>query len=132
MVKLLLVLSLLYLVSISAYATTNWRSLSAGQSYKLKKSIEMKESKLKLSAGTTLKLVEKSDLNMIKVTHFKYKINNCKNRERRELMKDSSIELVPINNKLNGGISVGVNFAKNCILEVFVEESDTKSQTFFI
>ena len=126
MVKLLLFLSLLFLISNGAHAS-NWSSLSLGESYELKDNIKMSESKLNIKAGTRLKLVERQDLNMIKVKLFKYKINDCK-----EMAQETAIELVPIDQREKEGVSVGVTLAKNCMLEVFVQESDSKSETFFI
>lgn len=131
MVKLLLFLSLLYLISNGAQAANDWSSLSPGEFYELKESLEISESKLNLKAGTKLKLVEKSDLNMIKVKHFKYKINDCKLYGSAAL-NETAIELIPVDHLSNEGVSVGVNVAKDCMLEVYVQESDSKSQTFFI
>lgn len=127
MVKLLLLFSLLYLVLGKAYAINDWSSLAPGKSYILKDAINISGPSLKLEAGTKLRLVEKSDLNMIKVKHFKYKINNCKNYGELA-KKESAIELVSTGHEA----SVGVNVAKNCILEVYVQESDSQKQTFFI
>lgn len=126
MVKLLLFLSLLFLISNGANAS-NWNNLSTGKYYKLKENIEINKSKLKLAKGTSLKLVEKSDLNMIKVKFFKYQINNCKAQTQ-----ETALELVPIRQSLNQKISVGVTLAKDCMLEIYVQESDSKSETFFI
>lgn len=116
MVKLLLLLSLILLASNAARAS-NWMSLNPGNSYQLKNSV------LSLKTGTRLKLVEKSDLVMMKMKLHKYKINNCELPQ-----KETNLELVAI----NADISVGVTLAKNCILEVFVQEKDSKTETFFI
>ena len=116
MIKLLLLLSLIILASNAAHSS-DWMSLDAGKSYKLKNSV------LNLKKGTQLKLVEKSDLVMIKMKLHKYRINNCELSK-----KESGLELVSVNSEL----SVGVTFAKDCILEVFVQERDSKKETFFI
>lgn len=126
MVKLLLFLSLLFLISNGAQAS-NWNNLSPGQSYKLKENLKITESNLNLKKGTSLKLVEKSDLNMIKIKFFKYQINNCQTQN-----KESALELVKIKQSQKDKVSVGVTLAKDCMLEVFVQESDFKSETFFI
>ena len=126
MVKLLLFLSLLYLISNGAHATS-WNNLSPGQTYKLKSQIEVKNLNLKLGAGESLTLLERADLNMIKVKLFKYKMKN-----RKSQTSDSAIELVPVKQNNEPNVSVGVTLAKDCILEVFVQEQDSKSETFFI
>lgn len=126
MVKLLLFLSLLFLISNGAKASS-WNNLSPGKSYKLKENITINKSKLNLAKGTSLKLVEKSDLNMIKIKFFKYQINNCNTGNQ-----ETALELIPVEQSLSEKVSVGVTLAKDCMLEVFVQESDFKSETFFI
>jgi hypothetical protein len=127
MIKLLLLLP--SLISFQTLATSNWQSVVEGENYKLKESLTIpsKGKILEIKRGTSLKLVKSTSLNMIKVNHQKYQIKNCKNS-----MQESELELIPVPQKGQGSVSVGVNLLKGCFLEIFVENKDIESNNIFI
>ena len=127
MIKLLLLLPLL--LSLQAFAANNWQTVIEGENYKLKESLTMtsKGKIVEIKRGTSLKLVKTTSLNMIKVRHQKYQIKNCKNS-----MRETELELVPVSQKNQEPISVGINLLKGCFLEIFVENKDIKTNNIFI
>ena len=127
MIKLLILISLFF--SYPILAASNWQTVKEGENYKLKKSLAIKShgKVLKIKRGTSLKLVKTTSLNMIKVNHQKYQIKNCKNKKL-----ETELELVPVSQKNQDSVSVGVNLVKGCFLEIFVENKDIKANNFFI
>jgi hypothetical protein len=107
----------------SIAATLNWSDLVEGSKYKLSKKINFQniDSNISFPKNTQLKLIETSELSMIKVHLYKYQILNC----RHETV-ESDLELV----KSSREVSVGVNLVKRCILEIFVELKDYQTKSF--
>jgi hypothetical protein len=111
-------------LSYSSYAAPlSWSELAEGSKYKLSKKIvfQIVDSEVSFPKDTQLKLIETSELSMIKVHLYKYEILNCSKRTI-----ESDLELI----QSSKNVSVGVNLAKKCILEVFVELKDYKTKSF--
>lgn len=111
-------------MSYSSFASNvSWDTQSKNTEYRTTKKLELllEESKLIIAKGSKVKLVEYSELSMIKVHLFKYKLETCS-----QPSKESDLELI----ETSKNISVGVNLAKECILEVFVELKDHNSESF--
>jgi hypothetical protein len=127
MIKIILLLSLF--IGYPALAASNWQTVIEGENYKLKKPLDIKSNGkvLQIKRGTSLKLVKTTTLNMIKVSHQKYQIKNCKNTKL-----ETEVELIPVSQKNKEIVSVGVNLVKGCFLEIFVENKDIKANNFFI
>lgn len=118
--KYIVLISLLF--SNFAFAKSNWSDQEVGTEYKLDRSITLRvdESQYTLPAGTKFELVKKEALNMLKVYFHQYKINNCPSSRL-----ETDLELVQV-----GSSSIGVNLAKGCIVEVYVDLPDYDSLSF--
>lgn len=114
-----------------ALASTKWSGLSVGETYRLGKELNLQtgsESKILLSKGSRVKLIESEDLDMIKVNFQRYQLENCENKNYKNL--ETELELINNKKSKKQTHSVGVNLSKGCILEVFVEKKDTSLESF--
>ena len=115
--KLALIGLLCLTVNFAFASSVKWQNQDVGKEYKLNIDVELQldEQIFKLPSGTKFDLLEKSDLNMIKVHLHKYKIDNCpaKNIE-------TDLQLIPVNQGRNRKTSVGVNLIRGCIVEIFI------------
>jgi len=124
--KFILLLSLLSTFNLEA-AQNSWSELKPGERYRLNQEITLqsKEKAIHIKKGTKVKLIESTQLNMIKVHLQRYEVDDCIAES-----VESDLELVNI--KGNKQTSVGVNMSKGCILEVFVEKKDFQKQSLVL
>ena len=122
--KLTTLLAVSLFSTISTAKSIDWNTLKVGDKYALDKRIEFQinDSKIEFNKNTTVELLEASELSMIKVHLFKYKISECSQKNI-----ESDLELV----ESSEDTSVGVNLVKDCVLEVFVELKDYKTKSLF-
>ena len=118
------------LIAFNSFAAIqSWDAVEEGQNYKLSQNIEIQtqDGAYNIKKGSRLKLIEKSEINMIKVSLHKYKLRDCDNRSM-----ETELELIPVEQNIDEKVSVGVTLVKNCMIEVFVESKDTQTKTFLL
>jgi hypothetical protein len=122
--KLITLLAISLFASMSYANTIGWNNQKVGLKYSLKKKVDFQinENSIQFPKNTTVELIESSELSMIKVHLFKYKILECSKKD-----VESELELV----ESTAETTVGVNLVKNCTLEVFVELKDYKTKSLF-
>lgn len=104
-----------------------WGRLELDRTYYASQSmtLHLDENTYSIKKNTPMKLIEVSTLTMIKVVLHKFKINNCPATDL-----ETDLELVNIPQNDSSKTTVGVNLAKSCILEVFVEAKDVQTLSF--
>ena len=125
MKSLVLVIALCF--SSIASASTNWNRLEIDRSYRTLQDItlHLDEAAFKIPRSSDLKLIEVVNLSMIKVVLHKFKMKTCPSQN---VVTD--LELVTVAQDNNTKTTVGVNLAGSCVLEVFVEAKDVRSNSF--
>lgn len=131
MKKIILLNILALLVSASATAKVDsikkWSGLKIGQIYQSDINLILDLStnaEKNIPKNSEFKLIESSELNMIKVRLHKFHWLNCLDENHKE------VELTLIKSNAMKG-TVGVNLTKDCIVEVFIEKKDYNTVSFF-
>lgn len=116
-------------LSISALAeTVSWSSQEINRTYKVNKNIVLQhnDGAITFPKNSYFELVEKSELNMIKVHLHKYNVSNCPSRSM-----ETDLELIQVDQLDNSTTSVGVNLSKGCRVEIFIDIKEYETMSFF-
>ncbi len=124
--RLLLGLSLL---TLNLQAAT-WNDLEVSQQYKITQQISLKQmersgSLLEILPNETFVLKEVIGLDMINVVLYRLKYKNCPGPELKTEMEIISVKnTTPV-------VEVGTQIEENCMLEIFLETKDLRSESLF-
>lgn len=124
----LLITMLLLAIGGSAFAnSTLWDNQEVENTYKLTKKITLHfdDEKFILPKDTEFKLIEISELSMIKVHLHKYIITNCPSNSM-----ETDLELISVRQLNRGKTSVGVNLTKGCRIEIFIDMKEYNTLSF--
>lgn len=119
----------LMLVSFNLFAA-NWSDLEEKTQYKLTQSfqlpqIERSGSLVDLMKGESFLLTEITGLDMINVSLFIFEYKNCPGRSMK-----TDMEIIPVNNT-SPVVEIGAQLVEGCKLEVFIENKDLMTNSFF-
>ena len=122
-----LIISLFLFSIFTAKAEVQWNRQKVFTTYKLTESLKIKSDTkvISLKKDSNLELVEVSELSMIKVFLHKYKVTPCPNKK---FVTD--LQLIEVKQDEQDSIVVGVNMAKNCQLEVFIDVNEYNLKSF--
>lgn len=116
--------------SISALsANLSWDNLNSSNVYELGQELVLTDeaSTINISAGSKLKLIERTSMGMIKVELYKFDISGpC-----TDTSMTTDIELLEVLQSNGKTATVGFDLAEDCVLEVFVEFVDLKTTSVF-
>ena len=123
-----LILSLM-LLSSPLFATT-WNDLEISSQYKINQSfqlpqLERSHSLLDINIGDQVVLKEVVGLDMINVTLYRFDYKNCPGPSMK-----TEMEIIPVKNTAPV-VEVGAQLELECILEIFIENKDTLTESFF-
>lgn len=119
----------LMLVSFNLFAA-NWNELEEKTQYKLTQSfqlpqIERSGSLLDVIKGESFLLTEVTGLDMINVSLFIFEYKNCPGRSMK-----TDMEIIPVNNT-SPVVEIGAQVVEGCKLEIFIENKDLMTNSFF-
>ncbi len=119
----------LMLVSLNLFAA-NWSELEEKTQYKLTQSfqlpqIERSGALLNLMKGEKFVLTQITGLDMINVSLFVFEYINCPGKSMK-----TDIEIIPVNNT-SPVVEIGAQVTVGCKLEIFIENKDLISNSFF-
>jgi len=121
---------ILLFISFQALAvqTYNFADLVEGETYRLDRNITLEyvKSNFTLNKGQVLKLQDFKPLPMINVYLAEFSIPKCKSPNL-----SSEMILVEVKQAQAPTVSVGVDLAFGCKLEVFIEKKDYNSKSLF-
>ncbi|MBC74888.1 MAG: hypothetical protein CME64_02625 [Halobacteriovoraceae bacterium] len=113
---------LVLITAASSYAQNlKWADLVESRTYKVDRDIELSYNAktYQLRAQDELKLLDFRPLSMINVFLAEFKILNCKDGNF-----SSEMVILEVDQPSGKAASVGVDMAKKCVLEIFVEKKD--------
>lgn len=118
----------LMLISLNAFAV-DWSGLEIEQTYNLTQSFQLPQlersgSLVDIVEGEKVVLKDIIGLDMIKVTLFKFDYKNCPGPDMK-----TDMEIIPVKNT-DPVVEVGAQLEK-CSLEIFIENKDLMSTSFF-
>lgn len=118
----------LMLISFNLFAT-EWNDLEIKQKYKLLQSFQLPQversgSLIDLVAGEEVVLNEIVGLDMINVVLLRFDYKNCSGPEMK-----TEMEIIPVKNT-SPVVEIGAQL-ENCTLEIFIENKDLMSNSFF-
>jgi hypothetical protein len=119
----------LMLVSFNLFAA-NWNELEEKTQYKLTQSFQLPQidrsgSLLDIMKGENFLLTEVTGLDMINVSLFVFEYKNCPGRSMK-----TDMEIIPVNNTLPV-VEIGAQVIGGCKLEIFIENKDLMTNSFF-
>ena len=119
----------LMLVSLNLFAA-NWSELEEKTQYKLTQSfqlpqIERSGALLDLMKGEKFVLSQITGLDMIHVSLFVFEYKNCPGQSMK-----TDMEIIPVNNT-SPVVEIGAQVTVGCKLEIFIENKDLISNSFF-
>ncbi len=119
----------LMLVSFNLFAA-NWNELEEKTQYQLTQSfqlpqIERSGSLLDIMKGENFLLTEVTGLDMINVSLFVFEYKNCPGRSMK-----TDMEIIPVNNT-SPVVEIGAQVIEGCKLEIFIENKDLMTNSFF-
>jgi hypothetical protein len=119
----------LMLVSFNLFAA-NWNELEEKTQYKLTQSfqlpqIERSGSLLDIMKVENFLLTEVTGLDMINVSLFVFEYKNCPGRSMK-----TDMEIIPVNNT-SPVVEIGAQVIEGCKLEIFIENKDLMTNSFF-
>lgn len=121
---------LLFLFSFQLFAAETYRfaDLVEGETYRVDRNIELEYSKtnFRIKKGQLLKLNDFKPLPMINVYLAEFDILKCKSPN-----SSSEMILIEIEQPQTKVVSVGLDLAFGCKLEVFIEKKDYNSKSIF-
>ncbi|MEX0798608.1 MAG: hypothetical protein WEB87_03785 [Bacteriovoracaceae bacterium] len=105
-----------------------WADLVESRTYKIDREIELtyNKSSMIIKANEELKLLEFRPLPMINVFLAEFKTLSCS-----DFSFSSEMILLEVAQDTGPSVSVGVDMAKNCVLEVFIEKKDYNAVSIF-
>jgi hypothetical protein len=123
-----LVLSLM-LLSFPLFATT-WNDLEMSSQYKINQAfqlpqLERSHSLLDINVGDLVVLKEVVGLDMINVALYRFEYKNCPGTSMK-----TEMEIIPVKNTAPV-VEVGAQLELECMLEIFIENKDTLTESFF-
>lgn len=115
-------------LTVFATDTYRWIDLVEGEEYIISQKVdfEQQDESVTIFPRDKFKLKSIEMLPMIKVIMFKFDIHNCKNTSIQ-----SDMELVSIEQSDLDPVDIGLIYAKNCTLEIFLESRDFNSKSLF-
>lgn len=118
----------LMLVSFNLWAT-DWNDLEISSNYKLTQAFQLPQlersgSLLDLSEGDEFVLKDVIGLDMINVSLYQFEYKNCPGPELK-----TDMEIIPVKDT-TPVIEVGAQVDK-CVLEIFIENKDVLTNSFF-
>lgn len=118
----------LILVSFNLFAA-DWNDLATQEKYTLTQSFQLPQTErssslIDIMQGDEVVLNEIIGLDMIKVTLFKFNYINCPGMELK-----TEMEIIAVNNS-SRMVEVGAQLEK-CSLEIFIENRDLMTNSFF-
>jgi hypothetical protein len=119
----------LMLISVNLFAA-NWSDLEEKTNYKLTQSfqlpqIERSGSILDIMKGESFVLSEITGLDMINVSLFTFEYKNCPG-----IAMKTDMEIIPVNNT-SPVVEIGAQVIEGCKLEIFIENKDLMTNSFF-
>lgn len=119
----------LMLVSLNLFAA-NWSELEEKTQYKLTQSfqlpqIERSGALLNLMKSEKFVLTQITGLDMINVSLFVFEYINCPGQSMK-----TDMEIIPVNNT-SPVVEIGAQVTVGCKLEIFIENKDLISNSFF-
>jgi len=124
--RLLLGLSLL---TLNLQAAT-WNDLEVSDTYKITQQISLKQiersgSLLEILPNEPFVLKEVIGLDMINVVLYRLKYKNCSGPDLK-----TEMEIIPVK-KTTPVVEVGAQIEENCMLEIFLETKDLRTESLF-
>ena len=119
-----------FVIAFNAQASTlSWSILQTNRIYTLNQEIKLADDQyqVNLAAKSRYNLKERSFLDMLNVEVFKFDIGKSCPSSNME----TDIELIDIKQPNGKMITVGVNLAEGCLLEVYVEQNDLNTLGLF-
>lgn len=118
----------LLLVSFNLFAT-EWNDLELKQKYKLTQSFQLQQversrSLVDLMVGEEVVLNEIVGMDMINVVLLRFHYKNCPG-----IAMKTEMEIIPVKNT-SPVVEIGAQL-ENCTLEIFIENKDIMSNSFF-
>jgi hypothetical protein len=119
----------LMFVSLNLFAA-NWSDLEEKTKYKLTQSFQLSQiersgSVLDIMKGETFVLKEITGLDMINVSLFIFEYKNCPGRAMK-----TEMEIISVNNT-HPVVEIGAQLMEGCKLEIFIENKDLMTNSFF-
>jgi hypothetical protein len=120
---------MLLLISLQTQAA-EWHQLIVDEKYELTQSfslpqLERSGSFLDLEAGSKVELKEVIGLDMIRVSLFRFDYLNCPGPAMKTAMEIIAVkDTFPI-------VEIGAQLQENCKLEIFIENRDLMTSSFF-
>ena len=123
-----LVLSLM-LLSFPIFATT-WNDLEISSKYKINQAFQLPQmershSLLDVSVGDEVILKEVVGLDVINVALYRFEYKKCPGTAMK-----TEMEIIPVKNT-TPVVEVGAQLELECMLEIFIENKDTLTESFF-
>ncbi len=123
-----LVLSLMLLSS--PLFASSWNDLEVSSQYKINQAfqlpqLERSKSLLDINVGDQVLLKEIVSLDMINVALYRFEYKNCPGPAMK-----TDMEIIPVKNT-TPVVEVGAQLELECMLEVFIENKDILTESFF-
>lgn len=110
---------LLFAFSAQIVAATTWSELTVGNGYRLTHEINIKNSQIKFRENSFAHLIERVKLEILNLELFKFKIVECSDRS-----STANLEIYDFQISNNEILSLGIELAKQCNIEIFLENND--------
>ena len=125
--KSILFILILSVSTISFANTITWKKVEIEQTYILNQTIivNTESAQSKIAEGTKISLIEVKTLPMLKVKSHKYQLGQCTNSNL-----STDLELVSIKQPNGNSHSVGINFTKGCVLDVYIDLDELEAISF--
>jgi hypothetical protein len=119
----------LALMSFNLFAAT-WNDLEINQNYQINQSFQLPQlerghSLLDINAGEKFILKEVIGLDMINVSLYRFNYKNCPGSAMK-----TEMEIIPVKNT-TPVVEVGAQLELECMLEIFIENKDVLTESFF-
>ena len=119
----------LALISFNLFAAT-WNDLEINTDYKINQSFQLPQrergnSLLDIRSGEKFILKEVIGLDMINVSLYRFTYKNCPGPAMK-----TDMEIIPVKNT-TPVVEVGAQLELECMLEIFIENKDVLTESFF-
>jgi len=108
----------------------SWNDLEISNQYKINQQLQLRQiersgSTLEISAQESFILKEVIGLDMINVSLFRLQYKNCPGPAMK-----TEMEIIPVKNT-TPVVEVGAQLEENCMLEIFIENRDLRTDSLF-
>ena len=108
----------------------SWNDLEISNQYKINQQLQLRQiersgSMLEISAQESFSLKEVIGLDMINVVLYRLNYKNCPGADLK-----TEMEIIPVK-KTTPVVEVGAQIEENCMLEIFLETKDLRTESLF-